>query len=98
MAEGDRQARAAVEAVARQSYGRLVAFLAARSNDIAGAEDALADAFAAALEDWPRNGLPEKPEAWLVTVARRRATDAHRRRRSAAAGSDHLRLLAEEAG
>ena len=54
------------------SYGRLVAYLAARSRDVAAAEDALADAFRIALEVWPRTGVPEKPEAWLLTAARRR--------------------------
>ncbi|RUU02304.1 RNA polymerase subunit sigma-70, partial [Mesorhizobium sp. USDA-HM6] len=73
-------ARAAAEAAARQSYGKLVAYLAARMRDVAGAEDALADAFAAALERWPKSGVPEKPEAWLLAVARRRDVDAVRRR------------------
>ncbi|MDE3217521.1 MAG: RNA polymerase subunit sigma-70, partial [Gemmatimonadota bacterium] len=51
-----------VEQVARASYGRLVAILAARSGDIEAAEDALADAFAKALETWPRSGVPASPE------------------------------------
>ena len=68
--------------MARHSYGKLVAFLAARTRDVAGAEDALADAFAAALVDWPASGIPERPEAWLLTVARRRLIDADRRRRT----------------
>jgi RNA polymerase sigma-70 factor (ECF subfamily) len=88
--------RAAAEAAARQSYGKLVAYLAARSRDLAGAEDALADAFAAALEHWPRTGVPDKPEAWLLAVARRRSVDAVRRRMTGEAGRDHLRLIAEE--
>ena len=54
--EGDEQARSTAEAVARRSYGKLVAFLAARTNDVASAEDALSEAFASALADWPRNG------------------------------------------
>ncbi|MDX8509532.1 RNA polymerase sigma factor [Mesorhizobium captivum] len=90
-------ARAAAEAAARQSYGKLVAYLAARTRDVAGAEDALADAFAAALERWPRSGVPEKPEAWLLAVARRRDVDAVRRRLTGEAARDHLRLIAEEA-
>ncbi|TPM35596.1 RNA polymerase sigma factor [Mesorhizobium sp. B2-3-4] len=90
-------ARAAAEAAARQSYGKLVAWLAARTRDVAGAEDALADAFAAALERWPRTGVPEKPEAWLLAVARRRRVDAVRRRLTSEAGRDHLKLIAEEA-
>jgi len=92
----DAQAREAAETVARQSYGKLVAYLAARTRDVAGAEDALADAFAAALSDWPAHGIPDKPEAWLLTVARRRMIDAARRRQSGDAASDHLRLIAEE--
>ena len=57
---------------ARASYSRLVAYLAARSGDIAAAEDALGDAFRAALERWPETRhVPEKPEAWLLTSARR---------------------------
>jgi RNA polymerase sigma-70 factor, ECF subfamily len=89
-------ARAAAEAAARQSYGKLVAWLAARTRDVAAAEDALADAFAAALERWPRTGVPEKPEAWLLAVARRRRVDAVRRRLISEAGRDHLKLIAEE--
>lgn len=68
-----------VEEVARNSYGRLVAYLAARSGDLAAAEDALGDAFLAALEQWPRDGVPQRPEAWLLTAARRRMIDASRR-------------------
>ena len=90
-------ARAAAEAAARQSYGKLVAWLAARTRDVAAAEDALADAFAAALERWPRTGVPEKPEAWLLAVARRRRVDAVRRRLTSEAGREHLKLIAEEA-
>ncbi|MER8881785.1 RNA polymerase sigma factor [Mesorhizobium sp. M0074] len=89
-------ARAAAEAAARQSYGKLVAYLAARTRDVAAAEDALADAFAAALERWPQAGVPDKPEAWLLAVARKRRVDAVRRRLTREAGRDHLRLIAEE--
>ena len=67
------------DAVARRSYGRLVAFLAARTGDVAAAEDALSEAFAAALVDWPLKGCPANPEAWLLTVARRKLIDAGRR-------------------
>jgi RNA polymerase sigma-70 factor (ECF subfamily) len=93
---GGDKAGAVAEAVARSSYGRLVAFLAARTGDVAAAEDALADAFAAALGDWPGSGIPDKPEAWLMTVAQRRLIDASRRRRHADAMADDLRLLAAE--
>jgi RNA polymerase sigma-70 factor, ECF subfamily len=71
-------ARDLAEQVARRSYGKLVAFLAARTRDVASAEDALSDAFASALADWPRNGCPQNPEAWLMTVARRKFLDACR--------------------
>ncbi len=93
---GDESARAAAETVARRSYGKLVAFLAARTRDVAGAEDALSEAFAAALADWPTAGVPASPEAWLMTVARRRLVDAARRRRSREGAADHLRLMADE--
>jgi RNA polymerase sigma-70 factor (ECF subfamily) len=96
--DGDATAREAAEAVARRSYGRLVALLAARTRDVAGAEDALSDAFAAALVDWPAHGVPRNPEAWLLTVARRKWIDAGRRRRSAEDAVGHLGLLAEEIG
>ena len=76
--EGRPGARDAAEAVARSSYGKLVAFLAARTRDVAGAEDALSEAFAAALADWPATGVPKNPEAWLLTVARRKQIDAVR--------------------
>ncbi|MBS1840466.1 MAG: RNA polymerase subunit sigma-70 [Acidobacteria bacterium] len=76
--ERELQARSMAEDVARRSYGKLVAFLAARTRDVAGAEDALAEAFVSALADWPRNGCPANPEAWLLTAARRKAIDGYR--------------------
>lgn len=66
------------EELARTSYGRLLAILAASSRDIESAEDALADAFARALSTWPESGVPNKPEAWLLTVARNRQRDVVR--------------------
>jgi predicted RNA polymerase sigma factor len=57
------------QAVARSGYGRLLALLAARTGDIAAAEDALADAFRLALETWPTRGAPDTPKAGLYTVA-----------------------------
>ncbi|MGA2550321.1 MAG: DUF6596 domain-containing protein [Burkholderiaceae bacterium] len=85
----------AAEAVARRSYGKLVAFLSARTRDVAGAEDALSDAFAKALELWRRDGIPENPEAWLLVVARRKMIDSLRRRRQDQAYLDDQALLAE---
>jgi RNA polymerase sigma-70 factor, ECF subfamily len=89
-------ARRAAEGAARSSYGRLVAMLASRNCDIAGAEDALADAFAAALATWPSRGVPDNPQAWLLTAARR--TLGHRRARTAtaAAGEATMMLLDDE--
>ena len=87
------EARAAAARVARESYGKLVAYLAAGSRDVPGAEDALADAFSAALAVWPVQGVPLNPEGWLATAARRRLIDAARRRRSAEAASDALTLI-----
>jgi RNA polymerase sigma-70 factor (ECF subfamily) len=93
--EADQQSHETAEAVARRSYGKLVAFLAARIRDVAGAEDALSDAFAAALADWPKNEVPANPEAWLLTVARRKMLDGIKRRHTAENSEDHLKLLAE---
>jgi RNA polymerase sigma-70 factor (ECF subfamily) len=95
-AGGAEAARDVAEAVARRSYGKLVALLASRTRDIAGAEDALSEAFLAALDDWPGRGAPANPEAWLLTVARRKWIDASRRRKSAEGAVGHLRLLADE--
>jgi len=67
--------RAAAERAARESRGRLVAVLAVSTRDVALAEDALADAFERALRTWPRTGVPENPQGWLVTVARNRIRD-----------------------
>ena len=92
----DEQASNIAEAVARRSYGRLVAFLAARTRDVAGAEDALSEAFAKALIDWPANGTPENPEAWLLTVARRQSIDTSRRLQTGERAGEHLALIADE--
>ncbi|MEO0402337.1 MAG: DUF6596 domain-containing protein [Pseudomonadota bacterium] len=68
----------AAERAARDSYGRLLAFLVSRTGDIGLAEDALADAFAKALTTWPEQGVPDVPDAWLLRVARNRMTDRQR--------------------
>lgn len=74
-------ATAAIEATARDSYGRLLAWLAWQWRDVCAAEDALSDALLAALTHWPRDGVPESPQAWLLAAARRRLLMADRRRR-----------------
>lgn len=91
------KARAAADTAARAAYGRLIAFLSARNRDVAAAEDALADAFIAALETWPERGIPERPEAWLLSVARRRTIDRARRDARADAALPDLMLQIEEA-
>ena len=93
--EGGRQARSAAEAVARRSYGKLVALLAARTRDVAAAEDALSVAFASALTDWPLKGCPSNPEAWLLTVARRKTIDVARGRDRAEIAAEQLRVMTE---
>jgi predicted RNA polymerase sigma factor len=86
-----------VEQAARDSYGRLVAYLAVQWRDLAAAEDAIADAFLAALEKWPLIGVPDKPEAWLLTAARRRLIDGARHARVHAHHVPNLIAMAEEA-
>jgi predicted RNA polymerase sigma factor len=93
--EGDAQAHRTADAVARRSYGKLVAFLAARTGDVAAAEDALSEAFAAALADWPLKGCPSNPEAWLLTVARRKMIDVFRGQRRGEIASEEVRVMAE---
>src|SRR6266481_7323028 len=88
---------AAIEVVARNSYGQLIAYIAARSGDVAGAEDALGDTFVAALERWPVEGIPQKPEAWLLQVARNRMIDAARRNLVRQNSEKFLQQIAEEA-
>ncbi|WP_438853860.1 RNA polymerase sigma factor [Agromyces sp. M3QZ16-3] len=96
---GDREARTAAARTAaaraaRESYGRLVALLAASTGDLALAEDSLADAFERALRAWPESGVPDNPDGWLLTVARNRERDewksAARRRTSPMPPDDEL--------
>jgi predicted RNA polymerase sigma factor len=88
-------AQNAAETVARRSYGKLVAFLASRTRDVAAAEDALSEAFASALVDWPRNGCPDNPEAWLLTAARRKAIDVARRQHRHQDATEQWKIMAE---
>lgn len=85
-----------IEAVARESYGRLIAYLSARTCDVAGAEDALSDALLAALTTWPRDGVPQRPEAWLLTTARHRLIDRARSERTRAANALTLQLITDD--
>src|SRR5688500_12978173 len=90
---GGEPARRAVETAARDSYGRLVAFLSTRTRDVAAAEDALSEALLAALAAWPRDGVPRAPDAWLLTAARRRLVDRARHDRMRAEKAPELELL-----
>lgn len=85
----------AVEDVVRTSYGRLVAYLASVSGDLAAAQDALSEALLAALRTWPERGVPDRPESWLVTAARRTLVDGARRRSVATRALPELARLAE---
>jgi len=93
---GQEDAHRAIEQVARESYGRLVAYLSSHTRDVASAEDALSNALVAALTAWPRDGVPQNPEAWLLTAARRSFIDLVRHRRVAEASEPTLQLLREE--
>lgn len=84
-----------VEIAARESYGRLLAWLVSRSRDITSAEDALGDALLSALSTWPDTGIPRNPEAWLLSVARRRVIDDHRRRATREGAEDALAYAAK---
>jgi predicted RNA polymerase sigma factor len=91
--EDGEQARIVAAAVARRSYGKLVAVLCSRTRHVAAAEDALSEAFATALAEWPRSGCPANPEGWLLTVARRKLIDAGRRRQVAESAAEQLKVL-----
>ena len=84
-----------IERVARESYGRLVANLSARTGDLASAEDALGDALVSALTHWPADGVPQNPEAWLMTAARHTLIDAMRHHRVVLARPPTVALLNE---
>jgi len=70
-----------VERIFREEWPRAVAIIARVLHDLELAEDAVQDAFATALERWPREGMPRNPGAWIVTTARNRAIDRIRRDR-----------------
>jgi predicted RNA polymerase sigma factor len=97
MSESEQQSiHRTIERVARESYGRLVAYLSSHTRDVASAEDALSDALVKALTTWPRDGVPQNPEAWLLTTARRSFIDLVRHRQVAEASEPTLALLREE--
>lgn len=89
------QAQAADRA-ARESYGRLLAILSTRTHDITASEDALGYAFARALDRWPADGIPPRPDAWMLSAARHRKLDAWRHTRVQDKATQTLMLLAGE--
>ncbi|HKV64014.1 MAG TPA: DUF6596 domain-containing protein [Candidatus Acidoferrum sp.] len=84
-----------IERVARETYGRLVAYLSVQTHDLASAEDALSNALVSALSHWPQNGVPQNPEAWLLTTARHSLIDAIRHQRVVLESEPTLKFLAE---
>jgi predicted RNA polymerase sigma factor len=86
-----------VERVARESYGRLVAYLSVHTHDLASAEDALSNALVSALSHWPQDGVPQNPEAWLLTAARHSLIDAIRHQRVVLESEPAVKLLKEDA-
>jgi predicted RNA polymerase sigma factor len=93
---GQENTHRTIERVARESYGRLVAYLSSHTRDVASAEDALGNALVAALTTWPQDGVPQNPEAWLLTSARHSFIDLVRHQRVAEASEPTLQLLREE--
>lgn len=86
--------RRAAEKAARTSYGRLLAYLARQWRDVAAAEEALAEAFAKALDIWPRRGVPANPDAWLMVAARNRLRDGARAQKTREQTTSNLLILA----
>jgi len=84
-----------MDRIVREELGRIVATLIRWCGDFDVAEDALQDALAAALDRWPRDGVPKNPGAWLTTTARRKAIDRLRREQVLADKQEQLRVLAE---
>lgn len=88
---------ATIEFFVRESYGQALAWLASSAQgDIAAAEDALSDGLLAALRQWPHDGVPKEPVAWLITAARRRLIDAQRREATRSKHADQLRVILED--
>ncbi len=84
-----------IDALFREEWGRAVSILIRALGDFELAEDAVQDAFATALERWPREGTPRNPSAWIVTTARNRAIDRIRRERTLARKTELLARLEE---
>src|SRR5262244_2929951 len=85
-----------IERVARESYGRLVAYLVSHTRDVASAEDAFGNALVSALKHWPKDGVPRNPEAWLLKTARHSLIDAIRHQRVVLESEPTLKFLTEQ--
>ncbi len=89
--------QAIIEEIARDSYGRLLAYLAVRAGDFCAAEDALSDALLEGLRQWPETGVPANPCGWLMAVAKRRLVDAARHQAVHRREEEKIGLLIEQA-
>jgi RNA polymerase sigma-70 factor (ECF subfamily) len=85
----------AIERVFREEYGRVVAAMTSWTRDLSLAEEAVQEAFAVALETWPRQGMPNNPAAWITTTGRRKVIDRLRRDRTLE--RKYVHLVEEEA-
>ena len=81
MPEGPRLPISEIDRVFREEYGRAVAILVRVFRDITIAEEAVQDAFTAAVQRWPSTGVPPSPAGWIITTARNRAIDRLRRKK-----------------
>ena len=91
----EERAAGTVEAVFHEEWGRLLATLIRWLGDFDLAEEVAAEALAAAVERWPKEGVPTQPTAWLLTTARRRAIDVLRRQKTYAAKLAILQVEAD---
>jgi len=87
--------QAAFERFYREEFGRILATVIRTVGDFELAEDAVQEAFAAALEQWPRDGMPENSRAWIIGVARNKAIDRLRRQSRFTERSDEVRRMIE---
>ncbi|HWK79747.1 MAG TPA: sigma factor, partial [Thermomicrobiales bacterium] len=94
---GDAAAHAVLDRAHRQSWPGMLASVIATARDFDLAEDALQHAFVVAASRWPEDGIPERPEGWLVTAARRRAIDVQRRETTLARKAPLLLVDREQA-
>jgi predicted RNA polymerase sigma factor len=91
----EESAHRTIERVARESYGRLVAYLCVHTHDLASAEDAFSNALVSALTHWPKDGVPQNPEAWLMKAARHSFIDVVRHHSVMQSSEPTLKLLKE---